>query len=358
MLNTPTSAVPPARHLLRLPEVFAPHAREILALLGAETPTPIAGGWFIVKLADASAFCSEDAALFIPWRLPLEHTWPCNPEKTDTFIEKAAQTLAKKFAPRTPQAVLVGPLDAGPQNRYYKSLASNLRGRVLQLFPKLPAASADDQNPTLPTLFCLVGKEGLFAGMSTPREANGFHPGGIKFIKQSGGAMISRAGAKIAEALHWLRLYTDPPPPGAHWLELGASPGGMTGELLQRQYRVTAVDRAPLDARLRRAEGLTFIPADAAEFRPPPALRYDALLCDLNGDARQSLRAVIRLSASLNPGGLIIFTLKTPGADAPDAILDLCRRIETEARGAGLTLVAKTHLTHNRQEFTLCWRRA
>ena len=35
----------------------------------------------------------------------------------------------------------------------------------------------------------------------------------------------------------------------------------------------------------------------------------------MNGDARNALRQVIRLTQFMRPGGLIVFTLKTPGAD-------------------------------------------
>jgi 23S rRNA (cytidine2498-2'-O)-methyltransferase len=349
-----TSPKPATRRLLRIPEVFADLAPEILACAGAENPLPLAGGWYAVKVPEGNSL-PPDAALFVPWRLPVEHSWPCCPEKTEQFIEKAAQALVKKFGPRGPQAVLMGPLDAGSPQRYYKSLASNLRGRTLQLFPKLPAGSAEEQDPAVPSLFCLVGKEGLFAGMSTPRDAGGFHPGGMKFIRQSDGAMISRAGAKIAEALHWLRLLREPLPPGSHWLELGASPGGMTGELLQRGFHVTAVDRAPLDARLHHAPGLTFLKADAAAFRPPPAARYDALLCDLNGPAPLAIRTVSRLASHLRPRGLVVFTLKTPGSETLAEVSALSGSVEAEALASGLTLIGKTHLTYNRREFTLCF---
>jgi len=346
---------PALRWLLRIPEVCAGLAPEVFAGLGAAAPVKLSGGWHVAKMAEPARL-HEAFGMLVPWRLAVEHSWPCCPEKTEHFIEKAARALAKKFAPRRPQALLTGPLDAGRVNRYYKTLASNLRGRALQLFPPLPVASAEEQNPALESLFCLVGKEGLFAGMSRPRAAGGFHPGGVKFIRQSEG-MISRAGAKIAEALHWLRLHHEPPAEGSHWLELGASPGGMTGELLQRGYRVTAVDRAPLDARLSRAPGLTFIRDDAAAFRPPAAARYDALLCDLNGPARDSMRAVTGLARHLCANGLVVFTMKLGGAESLEEILSLYRAVEADAAAAGLTVLCKTHLHYNRHEFTLLFAR-
>lgn len=208
-----------------------------------------------------------------------------------------------------------------------------------------------------PTLFCLVGEEGLFCGLQSPRDSNGFHPGGTKFIRQTAPGMISRAGAKIAEALHHLALYRNAPAAGSHWLELGASPGGMTSELLNRNYRVTAVDRALLDARLKNASGLQEVRMDAAAYHPPPSTMYDAILSDMNGDALDSIAQVVRLSENLRPGGLVVFTLKMPGVTAFEEINRLAASILEAATAPGLREIAMIHLTYNRHEFTVFFER-
>ena len=136
----------------------------------------------------------------------------------------AAQTLLRKFSGQPVQAILVGLLHGGTPNSYYKKLASNLRGRVLQLFPPLPVAEAESQHAGRPTLYCLLGPEGLYAGVASPVATNGFYPGGAKHLPHEAVDAISRAGAKVAEALHYLRLHRAALPKGAHWLELGASP--------------------------------------------------------------------------------------------------------------------------------------
>ncbi|MCW1887084.1 hypothetical protein OKA04_20265 [Luteolibacter flavescens] len=335
--------------LIRIPDVFAPFAPQILEGLGARPRKALGSDYHLVDLADPSALEDSEWSIFIRWALPVDHAWPCCPQKMDGFVEKAAQGILKKFGDRAPQAIFTGPLLPGAPHPYYKHLATNLRGRVLQLFPTLPVADVESQDPEAGTLFALVGKEGLYCGIRSPREANGFYPGGTKFIRQS--EAISRAGAKIAEALHYLKLHRPDLPAGAHWLELGASPGGMTAELLDRGYRVTAIDKAALDARLDRAPGLTFVRGDVDTFQPKG--EFDALLCDMNGDPRGSLRQVVRLSKSLRPGGKIVFTLKAAGADTPGEMLELLRAAEAYATASGLELIARTHLTYNRQEFTL-----
>jgi 23S rRNA (cytidine2498-2'-O)-methyltransferase len=349
----------PAAWLIRISEVFSEFTDEIIGSLGGGSFKKLGSEYFLLQSPDPVALRDSDAAKFIRWVLPIHHSWPCRPENTDGFVEKAAQALFRKFGEKNPQAVFIGQLDPGGSNRYYKTLASNLRGRALQLFPQQIAQfkEVEAQDSNAETLFCLVGKEGLFCGMRSPKAANGFYPGGTKYISQSASSTISRAGAKIAEALHYLLLHQSPPPEGSHWLELGASPGGMTSELLGRGYKVTAIDRAPLDKRLDRHPGLKFILGDVAAFEPKAGTRFDAILSDMNGPALEALQQVTRLSKFLVNDGLIIFTLKTPGAVTFQEFNDLYQAGLRLATDAGLELMARTHLTYNRLEFTLFFRK-
>lgn len=339
--------------LVRIPEIFEGIATDVLKRLGAESHTRLGQDYYLIKTSTPQAVHTSEAAKFARWNLPMDHTWPCNPQKMDGFIEKAAQTLLKKFGERQPQALFIGQLHPTSPDKYYKSLASNLRGRALQLFPKLDAGTVEEQDPAKETLYCLVGKEGLFCGMQTPRLSNGLYAGGSKYIDQDSPDTISRAGAKIAEALHYLLLHRAPMPEGSHWVELGACPGGMTSELLARNQRVTAIDRAPLDKRLSGRAGLRFVHADVATFIPQDGTVYDAILSDLNGPPQESIDHVIRLAKALKKGGLVVFTLKVPRIENVDEPCDLFRKISKHAGAAGLRLFAQTHLTYNRHEFTL-----
>ncbi len=334
-------------------------ADEIIAGLDATLTKRLGEEYFLVQCLDAEAISRSDSAKYIRWNLQLEHVWPCNPEKMEGFIEKAAQSLLKKFGDRNVQAVFMGRLDPSSGRGYYKSLATNLRGRTLPLFGKdvMGLKNPEEQDPTRETLFCLLGKEGLFCGVQSPRESNGFYPGGTKFISQKAPHTISRAGAKIAEALHYLSLHRALPKKGSHWLELGACPGGMTSELLEREYEVTAIDRARLDSRLNGRKGLHFTKADVTRFNPKPGLKFDAILCDMNGEVQIALGSVIRLCQYLRKGGLVVFTLKTPGAENYKETNGLYHDAIANAKRAGLKLVACTHLTYNRHEFTLFWEK-
>lgn len=350
-----TTSISPPLHpwLARIPKVFEGIAPELIRRLGSPSFTRLGADFYSIKTARPELLHESDAARFLRWKLPLDHSWPCNPQKMEGFIEKAAQTLVKKFKDRRPQGIFVGLLNPTSPDRYYRSLASNLRGRLLQVFPGLTAASVEDQNPGFESLFCLVGKEGLFCGMQSPRLSNGFYPGGSKYIDQDSPDTISRAGAKIAEALHYLQMYRPPLPAGSHWLELGACPGGMTSELLARNQCVTAIDKAPLDKRLDGRKGLRFVHMNATEFQPAPRDRFDALLSDMNGPPEESITEISRLSHWLRKGGLVVFTLKLPKVEDIDTPCAILRRTIKSAASAGLRLLAQTHLTYNRHEFTL-----
>lgn len=355
ILESILQTLAPATWLIRISEVFAEHSADIIRDLGGTLAKRLGNEYYLLKVSEGFAIDHHEAAVLVRWNLPVDHAWPCNPETMEGFVEKAAQAVFRKFGGRNPQALFIGQLDPSAGHRYYKTLASNLRGRTLQLFPESVAAfrEVEAQASGRETLFCLVGREGLFCGMQSPLKSNGLYPGGTKYISQNSPDTISRAGAKIAEALHFLKMYRPLPEKGAAWLELGASPGGMTSELLARGYQVTALDRAPLDKRLDGHPGLRFAPLDAADFRPTVAMHFGAILSDMNGDPRAALGQVIRLSRNLTPGGLVIFTLKTQAITGYGEILELHRNALEMAAAAGLRHIATTHLTYNRHEVTL-----
>jgi hypothetical protein len=346
-------------HILRISEVFDPLRHEILDRLGAEPLKQLGREFHLVRLADADALARSSASVFVRWHLPVDHSWPCVPEKIPSFIEKASQAMQAKFGAEPLQTILCGTLDPHSLDRRYKLLTSNLRGRALQLFPAHFAQihDASTQDPQRQTLFALVGGEGLFCGVSTPQACGGFHPGGSVYIRQQDADGISRAGAKLAEALLMLKLDGLDPVSCHEWIELGASPGGMTRELLNRGCRVTAIDRAPLDPRLMSSSSLCFVHGDAASVSPPDKASADALLCDMNGDPEVAMRATARMADALKPGSPVIFTLKLTAASDCDVVFTMIDRVVRMATDAGLRTVRITHLNHNRQELTLILER-
>jgi len=154
--------------------------------------------------------------------------------------EKAAQALLKKFGDRRPQTLLVGQLNPGAPDQYYKNLAVNLRCRALKLFG-LPVQEVEAQEPGAETLFCLARRRGLLLHAKPVRGQ--WLPSWRQPIHRQGHTGNDQpAGAKIAEVLHYLRFRSAALEPGQPMAGAGCWPGGMTYELLQRYYQVTAID--------------------------------------------------------------------------------------------------------------------
>lgn len=344
------------QQLIRISEGFAPLHEEILARLGITAAKRLGLEYWLFSSQTPLDLATADAGLFVRWQMNIDHAWPCVPEKTTDFLDKAVTALVRKFATVPLQQIMVSPLLAGSPHPVYKKMASHLQQRLRQEFcPPRAGADPEEQDPEGLTLFVLLGKEGLFGAVASPRSCRGFYAGGSKYISHKAAHSISRAGAKVAEALHFLRLFGPALPETTHWLELGASPGGMTAELLERGFFVTAVDRAPLDARIASHPRLTFAAENAMTFQPPRGVLYDALLCDMNGSAEDALAVVLGKIRFLRPGALVIFTLKTHKAAGVEEILALHHRVREQARRGGLSWLAQTHLTYNRHEFTLFW---
>jgi 23S rRNA (cytidine2498-2'-O)-methyltransferase len=222
--------------LVRTPDVFADVRAEVFSAIGGVVRKDF-GDYRLVELPDGVSPRDGAAGMFVSWCLPVHHGWPCDPRKMEGFVEKAATAFAAQVCGCAARhALWVGAMEAGPADGWFKRLASNLRGRALQLFPgaAVPLTEAGEQDPAVPALFCLVGRHGLYAGLASPRECNGFYPGGVRFLPKSTDKAISRAGAKVAEALHHGRLFGEPPGAGRALVGTGASPGGMTSELLAR----------------------------------------------------------------------------------------------------------------------------
>ena len=175
----PISPPVPSPWLIRIPEIFTDVLPYILDQLGSPSGTKLGHEYHLIRPSDPTGLRRIEAAMFIRWNMPVHHSWPCRPRDLPGFVEKAAQAVARKFAAARPQMLLVGLLDPSSADSYYRKLASNLRGRALQLFPPplLPRPEVDAQDPHAATLFCLLGSEGLFCGLQSPNLANGFYPG-------------------------------------------------------------------------------------------------------------------------------------------------------------------------------------
>jgi 23S rRNA (cytidine2498-2'-O)-methyltransferase len=163
----------------------------------------------------------------------------------------------------------------------------------------------------------------------------------------------SRSTLKLEEALlvllgddereRWLK-------PGMTAVDLGASPGGWTWQLVRRSLRVTAVDNGPMDRGLMQSGLVTHLRADGFRFQPKKAV--DWMVCDMVEQPRRVADLVARW---LGEGWCrrAIFNLKLPMKKRYEETRLCLKLIEDQlaARGQRMELRAR-QLYHDREEIT------
>ena len=336
---------------------FFEHWKKSATSLGMTTSKVLHENFLLCNF-DAKQSSVETAALFLcRFIFPVHHMWPVKVSSED-FIERASQGILKAFSATYFQNIQIFSPMVGLQ-----SLCKNLRGRILQLAePTLVKSSKGQfsnwrQDPfkaptNAGTLYICITSNCVYAGVSTPRFSGSYYAGGRRFLKTSNEDSISRASAKIVEAIEHLDLIGCNSSGLMSWLELGASPGGMTRELLARDKNVVAVDRAHLSHELQNLPRLKFVQCDARQYSSHQT--FDAILCDMNGDALTSAQTTSNLSKNLKSTGIIIFTLKI--ADAGE-LQYLLKHVLDSFENKNLKCFSIKHLFHNRQEVTLFFRK-
>lgn len=172
--------------------------------------------------------------------------------------------------------------------------------------------------------------------------------GGMRrFAREEG--QISRAEFKLLEALEVFGITLAP---RGVALDLGASPGGWTRVLRQKEQYVTAVDPGDLDPRLHNDRGVRHKRITAEAYLANEPDRFDLIVNDMRMDARDSARLMVGYANQLYPHGIALMTLKLPEQNRRPAI-DHALNILRQA----YTLAGVRQLFHNRSEVTVYLRR-
>ncbi len=238
-----------------------------------------------------------------------------------------------------------------PDTNEGKSLASLTRPLAAHLDKGLAKAGIafDDASAEDRLQVFFVGGRACYVGAAAVANSARW-PMGIVRLRMPASAP-SRSTLKLAEAL--LEFFDEREreklfAPGTTAVDLGASPGGWTWQLVQRHMHVIAVDHGAIDPALlesgqvkhRREDGFHFQPAEPVEW----------MVCDMV----ESPSRIARLAAQWIAQGWCrrtIFNLKLPMKKRWEEV-ERCRALIDEALGGRGYFLRMKQLSHDREEIT------
>jgi len=236
-----------------------------------------------------------------------------------------------------------------PDSDATRDLAALCRGLNAALFAALKKSALIDRGSRWRLHVCLTSGQDAFVCAADVTRSSPW-PGGIPRLKFPRNAP-SRSTLKLEEALlvlldegereRWLK-------PGMRAVDLGASPGGWTWQLVRRSLQVIAVDNGPMDAELMASGLVDHLRADG--FRYQPRTPVDWMVCDM---VEQPARVAARMAQWLAQGWCrqAIFNLKLPMKKRHDEV-QRCLAILYADVGGKLEVRAR-QLYHDREEITV-----
>ncbi|MCH8537557.1 MAG: 23S rRNA (cytidine(2498)-2'-O)-methyltransferase RlmM [Alkalimonas sp.] len=212
--------------------------------------------------------------------------------------------------------------------------------------------AAEHQTAPVLHLFLLSGTEAML-GLSYPDNNNSLENGimRLKFPKDA----PSRSTLKLEEAFLTFipeserdkRLAS-----GMNAVDLGASPGGWTYQLVRRSMMVIAIDNGPMEQSLMDSGQVKHYQVDGFKFEPQKKNIY-WLVCDM---IEQPNRVTDRICDWLISGWCqeTIFNLKLPMKKRYDVVSQSMDHIHQRLQGAGINYhIQAKHLYHDREEVTV-----
>jgi 23S rRNA (cytidine2498-2'-O)-methyltransferase len=260
-----------------------------------------------------------------------------------TPIVAAARALGKRFAALWVEM---------PDTNDGKSLSSLTKPLAPHLEKALKKAGVvfDDETAEERLHVFFVGGLACYVGVSTVSDSSPW-PMGIARLRMPSGSP-SRSTLKLAEAFMEFLDEKDRAKrlvPGMTAIDLGASPGGWTWQLVQRGLMVIAVDNGPMDAALLDTGQVKHRRDDGFHYRP--AEPVDWMVCDMV----ESPSKIARLAAKWIGEDWCretVFNLKLPMKKRWEEV-ERCRAIIDEALGGGGYYLRMKHLYHDREEVTV-----
>lgn len=187
---------------------------------------------------------------------------------------------------------------------------------------------------------------------SAPVDNSARDPMGIPRLRMPSSAP-SRSTLKLEEAIHWFL-----PDEHQHFkagmsaVDLGASPGGWSWQLVQRGLLVTAIDNGPMDDKLMQSGMVEHYKTDAFTFRPVKPI--DWLVCDMAERPLHVSKLIARWLTDRDCKN-VIFNLKLPMKKRLAAVRECKSLLEQSCHQSNIQCTVRMkHLYHDREEITGC----
>ncbi len=139
---------------------------------------------------------------------------------------------------------------------------------------------------------------------------------------------------------------------GLNAVDLGASPGGWTYQLVKRSMMVTAIDNGPMAESLMQTGQVKHLTVDGFKFEPQKKNVY-WVVCDM---IEQPQRVAQRMGDWLINGWCqeAIFNLKLPMKKRYETVTDILAQLEQRLVEADIKFRLQVkHLYHDREEVTV-----
>ncbi len=193
----------------------------------------------------------------------------------------------------------------------------------------------------------LMTKDTVYIGGSyIKHNLSNWALGHVRYKK--GKNLISRASLKLEEAFDTFNLNSN----YKKAIDLGASPGGWTKVLADKDILVYAVDPALLDERIKGHKNIKFFNMLSQEFVNKIDENFDLVVNDMKMDVIKSSEIMCELAKIIEPNGIGIMTFKLPEKKQRGKILDGLRVLSKEYE-----IIKVKQLYHNRQEVTVLFKK-
>ena len=195
-----------------------------------------------------------------------------------------------------------------------------------------------------------TGENKIYAGMSKSEENLSIWSGGMRHYAFNN-QIISRAEFKLLELFEYFPDLLKNPGTA---LDLGASPGGWTKILAEKNFKVTAIDPNKLDCVLLSNPNIEYHKGLAENFENfiSKNKKFDLIVNDMRMYAVQSAKIMIKAHGYLKENGCAVMTLKLNKDNKTKTIKDALNILREK-----YDVLFVKQLFHNRLEVTVVLRK-